>query len=109
MPQYISMGDQLTFLVIVQFHRVLLNKRGFLFPRWTESKFKSMVEVAGELMWFFNIVKNCVDYKIIDKQPQLPTFFADNLSAIEFTHSPIENCRSKRINVILYAWIFLSR
>ena len=51
----------------------------------------SMAEAARELKWFSNILKDCIDYKIIDKLPQLPTLFADNLSAIEFTHSPIEN------------------
>ena len=57
-----------------------------------ESEFKSVTEAARELMWFSSILKNCVDKKIIDKQPQLPTLFADDLSAIEFIRSPIENC-----------------
>ena len=74
-----------------------------------ESEFKSMAEMARELTWFSNILKKCVDYRIIDKQLQLPTLFADNLSTIEFTRSPVENRRSKHINVKLFficEWFF---
>ena len=38
---------------------------------------------------------------IITKEPPLPTLYADNQLAIDFTKSPIENRRSRHIDVKL--------
>lgn len=66
-----------------------------------ESEFVSMCEAVREVVWFDGILRECVYVDIVSHQPPLPTLFADNQPAIEFTKSPIENRRSRHIDVKL--------
>ena len=66
-----------------------------------ESEFVSMCDAVREIVWFDNIIKDCLNVNILQYQTPLPILFADNQPAIEFTKSPIENRRSRHIDVRL--------
>lgn len=66
-----------------------------------ESEFVAMTEVSKELVWFDNILQECFSKNLI-KDPLLkPILYVDNQAAINFVKSPIENSRSKHIDVKL--------
>lgn len=67
-----------------------------------EAEFLAMCDCVKELKWFSEIIGECANYKIIIERPETPILLADNQSAIEYCKSPIENSRSKHINVKLF-------
>lgn len=67
-----------------------------------ESEYVSLAEAVKELVWFTRIVKECIEYKIINfKSPEI-NLFCDNQAAISFCKSPIENHATKHISVKLH-------
>ena len=46
-------------------------------------------------------MKDCLNANILCFQPHLPILYADNMPAIELTKSPVENRRSRHIDVKL--------
>lgn len=67
-----------------------------------ESEFVAMTEVTKELIWLDKILGECFDRKIITGSKSNSKLFVDNQAAIEFVKSPIENCRSRHIDVKLF-------
>lgn len=67
-----------------------------------ESEFVAMTEASRELIWFDRVLTECFDRKIILNRPIQSVLFVDNMATIDFVRSPIENCRSKHIDVKLF-------
>lgn len=63
-----------------------------------EAEFISMVESIKELNWLDNVLKSCSENRIINYNSQ-PVLLVDNQAAIEFLKSPIENHRTKHIDI----------
>lgn len=67
-----------------------------------ESEFVSMTDAVKELIWFDRILEECVKGKFL-KGPKLNSLlYVDNQATIEFVKSPIENHRTKHIDVKLF-------
>ena len=64
-----------------------------------ESEFIAITETAREIVWLENIFDQCVSIHIIKGPFPQCILHADDQAAIEFSSSPIENHRSKHINV----------
>ena len=96
-----SMGSQLVFLDTAPI-------------MWRTSKQKSVSFYYGigvffndgmqlkELMWFNRISQKCVDRKFFNEPKLQSDLFVDNLAAIDFVKSLIENHRTKHIDVKLF-------
>lgn len=67
-----------------------------------ESEFVAMTEAAKELIWYDRILKECITRNIISEPKTEPTLLGDNTASIDFISSPIENCRTKHIDVKLF-------
>ena len=67
-----------------------------------ESEFVSMTDAVKELIWFNRILQECVNRKVINESKLQPDLFVDNLATIDFVKSPIENHRTKHIDVKLF-------
>lgn len=67
-----------------------------------ESEFVSMTDAVKELVWFDRIFKECANRKLIIDPKTEPILFVDNLATIDFVKSPIENHRTKHIDVKLF-------
>lgn len=67
----------------------------------TESEFVSMTETSKELMWFKNILNEFISKQLINSDLLQPIMFVDNQAAINFVKSPVENAKSKHIDVKL--------
>lgn len=67
-----------------------------------ESEFIAMTEATKETIWFNRILFECFDKKIIPGKCNNPILFVDNMATIDFVKSPIENYRSKHIDVKLF-------
>ena len=63
-----------------------------------EIEFVSLVEVEKEIRWLQNVLKECSDHKIFSYSTK-PLLLVNNQATIEFIKSPIENFRTKHINV----------
>lgn len=63
-----------------------------------EAEFVSMVESVKELQWLDNVMKSCKSNKLINYNSK-PLLLVDNQAAIEFLKSPIENYRTKHIDI----------
>lgn len=63
-----------------------------------EAEFMSMVESIKELTWLDNIISECSKY-LKYKHNEKPILRVDNQAAIDFLKSPIENHRTKHIEV----------
>lgn len=63
-----------------------------------EAEFVSMVESIKELQWLNNVLHACKQNKLI-KYNSKPMLYVDNQAAIEYLKSPIENYRTKHIDV----------
>lgn len=66
-----------------------------------EAEFVAMTEASKELVWFDNILTECFEKGFVKGSHQKPILFVDNQAAINFVKSPIENSRSKHIDVKL--------
>lgn len=67
-----------------------------------EAEFIAMTEATKELMWYNNILGECYSNKILSNMPTKATLYVDNQATIDFVRSPIENHRSKHIDVKLF-------
>ncbi|GBM97458.1 Retrovirus-related Pol polyprotein from transposon TNT 1-94 [Araneus ventricosus] len=67
-----------------------------------EAEFIALTEAAKEMTWFDRILGECCDRKIIEVIKEKPTLYVDNLAAIDFVKSPVENHRSRHIDVKLF-------
>lgn len=67
-----------------------------------ESEFISVTEASKELVWFQRIFKECENFKIIAQSNSIPTLLVDNRACIDFIKSPLENHRTKHIDVKLF-------
>ncbi|GBN03270.1 Retrovirus-related Pol polyprotein from transposon TNT 1-94 [Araneus ventricosus] len=66
------------------------------------AEFIALTEAAKEMTWFDRILGECCDRKIIEVIKEKPTLYVDNLAAIDFVKSPVENHRSRHIDVKLF-------
>lgn len=66
-----------------------------------ESEFVAMTEAVKNLMWYDKILKECHERNIISNYTK-SLLHVDNQAAIDFVKSPIENYRSKHIDVKLF-------
>jgi hypothetical protein len=67
-----------------------------------EAEFVAMTEAAKELLWFDRILNECITRKIV-RSPKLKSIlYVDNMAAIDFVNSPIENYKTKHIDVKLF-------
>lgn len=67
-----------------------------------ESEFVAMTEAAKNLVWFNRIRQECQKFKLIPKGGGDAVLRVDNQAAIDFARSPIENYKSKHIDVRLF-------
>lgn len=67
-----------------------------------ESEFVAMTETAKNLVWFDRILRECRSKQIIRDKGVNSILNVDNQAAIDFVKSPIENYRSKHIDVKLF-------
>lgn len=67
-----------------------------------ESEFVAMTEAAKNLVWFDRILSECSEKGFIEHRKSKPLLRVDNQAAIDFVKSPIENSRSKHIDIKLF-------
>ncbi|GFV98856.1 retrovirus-related Pol polyprotein from transposon TNT 1-94 [Trichonephila clavipes] len=60
-----------------------------------EAEYVSLTEAAKEFIW----LKNVIDNKSLNLELSENVMFCDNQAAISFSKSPVENCRTKHIDV----------
>lgn len=63
-----------------------------------ESEYVALTQAAKELMWVIRILKECEELKLF-KMSDNHTLYCDNMAAIDFSRSPIENSKTKHIHV----------
>lgn len=67
-----------------------------------EAEFIAMTEATKELLWFDRILGECYRKKIITGEGVKSVLYVDNRATIDFVRSPIENHRSRHIDVKLF-------
>jgi hypothetical protein len=67
-----------------------------------ESEFVALTDASKELVWFQRILQECQIHKIFLIKQDTPLLLADNQASMDFSKSPIENHRSKHIDVKLF-------
>ncbi|GBM65607.1 hypothetical protein AVEN_164715-1 [Araneus ventricosus] len=67
-----------------------------------EAEFIALTEAAKEMTWFDRILGECRDRKIIEDIQEKSTFYVDNLAAIDFVKSPVENHQPNHIDIKLF-------
>lgn len=67
-----------------------------------ESEFVAMTEAVKNVVWFDRIRSECGREGVIPVSVRTPVMRADNQSAINFIKSPVENYRTKHIDVKLF-------
>lgn len=67
-----------------------------------EAEFIAMTDAAKELVWFAHIINDCIGAQLIGQEFGSPRMLADNKAAIDFVRSPVENHRTKHIDVRLF-------
>ncbi|GFT27437.1 retrovirus-related Pol polyprotein from transposon TNT 1-94 [Trichonephila clavipes] len=60
-----------------------------------EAEYVSVTEAAKEFIW----LKNVIDNKSLNLELSENVMFCDNQAAISYSKSPVENCRTKHIDV----------
>ncbi|GFT73384.1 retrovirus-related Pol polyprotein from transposon TNT 1-94 [Trichonephila clavipes] len=60
-----------------------------------EAEYVSLTEAAKEFIW----LKNVIDNKSLNLELSENVMFCDNQATISFSKSPVENCRTKHIDV----------
>lgn len=68
----------------------------------TELEFVALTEATKNLVWYDQILRECRNRRIIRASGDKAKLYVDNQAAIEFVRSPIENHRSKHIDVRLF-------
>lgn len=66
-----------------------------------EAEFVALTEATKELIWFDHIITECYEREIFKGQKLKSCLLVDNMAAIDFIKSPIENYRTKHIHVKL--------
>lgn len=61
-----------------------------------------MTEDVKNLTWYDRILKECYDRHFVPNQYKKSLLYVDNQASIDFVKSPIENHRSKHIDVRLF-------
>lgn len=96
-----SMGGQIIFL-----DKVPIEWRSFkqktVALSTMESEFVSLTEAAKELVWIKRILDECKESNIILQDIPENILMVDNQASIDFVKSPIENYRTKHIDVKLF-------
>lgn len=67
-----------------------------------ESEFVALTETSKELIWFQRIVLECQKLGIFKDVETSPLLLADNQASIEFVKNPIQNHRTKHIDIRLF-------
>lgn len=67
-----------------------------------ESEFVSLTEASKEIIWYQRIFKECVNFNILSKNKNIPKLLVDNQASINFVNSPLENYRTKHIDIKLF-------
>lgn len=67
-----------------------------------ESEFVALTETSKELIWLHNILQECKEKRVLKTYDVPPLLLADNQACIDFVKSPIENYRTKHIEVKLF-------
>lgn len=67
-----------------------------------ESEFVALTESAKELIWYQRVLLECQKAKIFKECNSTPLLLADNQASIDFVKSPLENHRTKHIDVKLF-------
>lgn len=67
-----------------------------------ESEFVALTEASKEIVWYQKILNECGKFNIFPLESEVPILYADNQACMEFSKSPIENHRSKHIDVKLF-------
>lgn len=67
-----------------------------------ESEFVALTESAKELIWYQRVLLECQKAKIFKECDNIPLLLADNQASIDFVKSPLENHRTKHIDVKLF-------
>lgn len=96
-----SMGGELVFLDCAPIMwRTFKHKNVSLSTM--EAEFVSMTETVKELLWFDRILDECVSKNVLFNTKIKSLLYVDNMATIDFVKSPIENHRSKHIDVKLF-------
>lgn len=67
-----------------------------------EAEFVAMTEAAKELLWFDRVLRECLVRGVIKGNKVKSVLFVDNQATLDFAKSPIENYRTKHIDVKLF-------
>ena len=67
-----------------------------------EAEFVALTEATKELLWFDRILNECINYKIVPNKKVKSLMYVDNVATMDFTKSPIENYRTKHIDVKMF-------
>lgn len=74
-----------------------------------EAEFIAITEAAKATLFYDRVLGECFEKGIIKGSRVNATLYADNQAAIDFIRSPVENCRSRHIDVKLFfirEWVF---
>lgn len=75
-------------------------KQSFVSLSTMESEFVALTEAAKEVSWISRILAECKNEKLLPTNIDLRTVLkTDNEAAIFYSNSPVENSRTKHINV----------
>lgn len=97
----ISMGGQLIFLGSAPIMWRTAKQKSVCLSTM-EAEFVSMTDAVKELIWYDRILDECCEMKLLKISKIKSDFFVDNLATIDFVKSPIENHRTKHIDVKLF-------
>lgn len=64
-----------------------------------ESEYIALTEASKELIWIIRILDECKNLNLFNVDLGAKVLYCDNLAAIDFSNSPIENSRTKHIHV----------
>lgn len=67
-----------------------------------EAEFVAMTEAVKEMTWFNRILIECKERGVIKDNLEKPVLYADNQASIAFLKSPLENYKTKHIDVKLF-------
>ena len=64
-----------------------------------EAEYITLTEASKELIWIIHILEECKNYNLISISLNVNRLLCDNQAAIDFSKSPIENSRTKHIDI----------
>lgn len=77
-------------------------KQSFVTLSTMESEYVALTDAAKEVTWLTRVLKECSDRGLVTKNVPVPVLKCDNQAAICMVNSPIENARTKHIDVRLH-------